>query len=250
MGNSLIHASLLLVGVSALGAALPLLRPWSPRFLHFFVSIAAGVFLGAIFLHLLPELAQDTVGTAHDGHEAHAAVLPWAAALAGLLALFVVQKILIEQDETRDPHEVVWFATFLGLAAHSFTTGLGYASVLDDPALMTTFLGSMAVHKAGESFSLASVMRLAHLPLWRSIGFLALYCLAAPLGLWLGDALSASFAALGIAPLLTGLAVGTFLYVAVGDLLPEVFHGGGRLLGVTGLAIGLALAWVGLLGHQ
>ena len=246
MGQSLAHASLLLVAVSAAGATLPLLRPWSARFLHFFVSISAGVFLGAIFLHLLPELALDTARDA-EAHGGHGALLPWAAALAGLLALFVVQKILLEHDDGGDPHDVVWFATFLGLWAHSFATGLGYAGVIGHAELYWPFLGSMALHKAGEAFSLATVMRLGHVRTPRAVGFLALYCAATPIGLWLGGALSGQLEGLGLAPALTGLATGTFLYVAVGDLLPEVFHGGGRRFGLLGLLLGLVAAWAGLI---
>jgi zinc transporter ZupT len=148
-----------------------------------------------------------------------------------------------------DPHGVVWFATFIGLTVHTFATGLGCAGVLADPQLLWPFVGSIAVHKAGESFSLATVMRLAGLPTQRAIALLGVYCLAAPVGLLAGAALASQLRGAGLEAVLTGLACGTFLYVAVGDLLPEVFHGDvARWQRVGGLLLGVAVAAAGVAG--
>lgn len=225
--------------VSVLGAALPLYRRWSERGLHVFVAVSAGVFLGAIFLHLLPELAA--------GGETRG---PWIAALAGLLVLFFVEKILLTQAGSHaDPHDVVWFATFIGLTVHSFATGLGYGGMAADPTLYWPFVGSIALHKAAEAFSLATVMRLGGLATGKAVAFLAVFCLAAPVALAAGAALTLAPAAGGFTPLLTGLACGTFLYVAVGDLLPEVFHGSAdRGARVLGLLFGIAVVAAGMAG--
>lgn len=237
MDRSIVQAGLLLMGVTAAGAALPLYRRWSERGLHLFVAISAGIFLGAIFLHLLPELAHGS-----------STLLPWAAALAGLVLLFVLEKAcLAGVGRNGDPHRVVWFATFIGLSVHNFATGLGCAGVLSDPKLLWPFVGSIAVHKAGESFSLATVMKLAGLPTARAIVLLALYCLSAPFGLLAGAALAGQLRNAGLEAVLTGLACGTFLYVAVGDLLPEVFHGEvARWQRVGGLLLGIAVAAAGV----
>ncbi len=275
MSPTLVQAVLVLMLVSVVGAVLPLLRHWSERGLHFFVCISAGIFLGAIFLHLLPELALGTVALRADeaGHAHHLAlVAPWAAALFGLVLLFFIEKIWLtghaahgpaedahaghshgahghatRTEATDNPHRVVWFATFIGLSVHSFATGLGYSAVASDPSLVWTFLGSIAVHKASETFSLATIMRLAGLDNARVFGSLAIFCLAEPAGLVAGTLFHSDRADQGVQPLLTGLACGTFLYVAVGNLLPEVFHGSSeRLLRVGGLMLGIATAAAGL----
>ncbi len=261
MTAALLQTVLVLVAVSVVGAWLPLYRRWSQRGLHVFVSIAAGIFLGAIFLHLLPELA---AGTAHAETAGRLALAPWAAALGGLVLLFFIEKIWLvghgapgipEPDAGaraaghdhghEHEHDVVWFATFIGLTVHSFATGLGYSGVASDPALLWPFLGSIAIHQASESFSLATVMRLAGLSRARALLPLTVFCLATPVGLLAGAELT--LAAGGVAPMLTGLACGTFLYVAVGNLLPEVFHGSDhRLPRVGGLLLGLLVACAGV----
>jgi zinc transporter ZupT len=251
MAPALLQTVLVLGAVSIVGAALPLWRRWSQRGLHLFVSVAAGIFLGVIFLHLLPELA---AGAAHPGAGGGAALAPWAAALIGLVLLFFIEKIWLVGAHAaghavpgQHEHDVVWFATFIGLTVHSFATGLGYSGVAADPQLLGPFLGSIAVHQASESFSLATVMQLAGLPRLRALVPLAVYCLSTPVGLLVGAHFTV--AAGGVSPVLTGLACGTFLYVAVGNLLPEVFHGGDhRFPRVVGLLLGLLIACAGVAG--
>ena len=45
---------LLLVGLG--GGLLPLLVKWNDRRLHIALALSTGIFLGAVFLHMLPEL--------------------------------------------------------------------------------------------------------------------------------------------------------------------------------------------------
>jgi zinc transporter ZupT len=243
MTESLLTAAALLFVVHALGAAPPLLARWSHRGLHFCVSVAAGVFLGAIFLHLLPELAE------RGGHEGPVSLLPWIAALGGLVLLFFLERIVLAQPgHATDPHALVWSSSYIGLSVHSFATGLGFAAVAADPALMWTFVGAMAVHKASESFSLATVMRLAGLPRRRAALLLAAYSASTPAGLLLGGGFALGALGASVSPVLAGLACGTFLYVAVGDLLPEVFHESAqRRSGTVGLLLGIGITAAGLL---
>src|SRR5262249_29447183 len=161
MTAALLQTMLVLVAVSVVGAALPLFGSWSQRGLHLFVSVSAGIFLGVIFLHLLPELA---AGAARDA--AGETLLPWGAALRRLVLLFCIEKIWLvghaahghalapaggggragggsaggghahDEPEGERQHDVVWFATFIGLTVHSFATGLGYSGVAADPRLV------------------------------------------------------------------------------------------------------------------
>jgi hypothetical protein len=226
----LVPSALLLLAASAAGALPLLTRRWSERGLHLFVAASAGIFLGTIFFHLGPHLAG---AHAHGGAEAHveAEVEPgwaWGAALAGFLLLFAAEKLWLPRrahGTAADPHAVLWPATFLGLSLHALTAGVALAGVLGHPEARAQLLLGVLVHKASECFSLATVLRLGGLSGTRALALVAGFALIEPLALLLGGGLAALHPA--VAPILTGFAVGTFLYVAVCDLVPEVFHGAG-----------------------
>lgn len=227
-----LQTAALLIAVSLVGALVPLHRRWSDRGLHLFVAVSAGIFLGTVFLHLLPHLA-GAEGTAGVGRVSAPSMAPWIAALAGLLFLFALEKVWLPSlagSSAPDPHRSLWRVTWVGLALHSVAEGVALAAVLEQPAARTQLLFSILVHKATESFSLATVMRLANVGGGKAALFLIAFAGLGPLGLLLGGALQthagdAAAHAGSIDGILTGFACGTFLYVAACDLLPEVFHG-------------------------
>jgi uncharacterized membrane protein YraQ (UPF0718 family) len=224
--------ALALLSASVVGAVLPLYRRWSERGLHLFVAVAAGIFLGTIFLHLLPHLAGG--GDEHEGPIAHAvseagSLAPWVAAMFGLLLLFAIEKVwlpAIAGASSANPHTVLWTATYVGLSLHAITAGFALSAVVGGSAATPQLVVSLLIHKATETFSLATVMRLAQLSSTRMLVFLGLFALIEPAGLLVGRNLLLHAPALD--SLLTGFACGTFLYVAACDLLPEVFHGHDR----------------------
>ncbi len=237
MDFTALEFALALFAASILGALLPLYRRWSERGLHLFVAIAAGIFLGTIFLHLLPHLAgleqehaAAVVAAPHAHPHEHASSLgPWIAALFGLLILFAIEKVWLPQvagASSANPHTVLWTATYVGLSLHAITSGFAMAALVGSPAASTEFFASLLIHKATETFSLATVMRLAQLSRGRVLAGLVIFAAIEPLGLLLGK--SVLLQAPTIDALLTGFACGTFLYVAACDLLPEVFHGHDR----------------------
>jgi zinc and cadmium transporter len=250
-----LETALFLFLASLAGALLPLHRRWSERGLHVLVSVSAGIFLGTIFLHLLPHIAGVAEGMSNGASDVHAAasiasssIAPWIAALAGLLLLFVLEKVWLPSvlnTHGADPHTGLWVATFVGLSLHSITSGVALPAILEHPSARTQFLFSLLVHKAAETFSLATVMRLANLTHWRSLFFLACFAAIEPLGVLSGRALLNS--AHHLDAVLTGFACGTFLYVAVCDLLPEVFHGSDRpALKVASVVAGVLITAVTL----
>jgi hypothetical protein len=220
--------ALLLLAVSLAGALPPLFRRWSERGLHLFVAVAAGIFLGTIFLHLLPDLAGVELAGRGAGRGApgSATLGPWIAALGGLLLLFALERVwlrtLVERSGP-NVHTGLWVATYLGLSLHSLTAGVALTAILHSEGAQTQFLLSYLVHKGSESFSLATVMRLAHMRTGTALVLLLLFAAIEPLALLGGSQIFELHPS--IDGLLTGFACGTFLYVAVCDLLPEVFHG-------------------------
>jgi zinc transporter ZupT len=232
MADSVLLIALALFALTFVGGILPLVGRWSERGLHVLAAVSAGLFLGLVFLHLLPELAHHHAGEASLGAGPAAAAepasvlaaqWPWICTLAGFLLLFFVEKLMLESRSRRDHHRAVWFASYVGLMIHTAFTGLGLAAVLPNEQMRWVFVLAIVAHKGSEAFSLATLMQLAGLGRVRALGFLAAYAAVAPAGLLMGSALESLDTDVALA--LTGIACGTFLYVAVCDLLPEVFHG-------------------------
>ncbi len=240
------------IAATLIGALPPVIRRWSEKGLHLFIAVSAGVLLGTVFLELLPELGSAAaVEEGHEGHghEPHPSTAPWLAALVGFLGLFLLEKVWLRGNEERekvDPHTVIWLSTYIGISFHAFVAGLGFAAL----EMRALILVPLLWHKLTESFSLTAVMSLAGVRRGSSWGLIGLFSLVTPAGFLLGrEVLSAEF---GGAQVLTGLACGTFLYVAACDLLPEVFHhlGGRRTPRIVALVAGIvAVAIVPHGGH-
>lgn len=213
-----------------LGAIPPVVRRWGDRSLHLFIALSAGLFLGTVFLHILPELGALNTG-GHEGHDhgdhadSHGSLLPWAAALGGFLGLFLLEKVWLRGFEERvsaDPHRFVWVSTYIALSLHALAGGLGLAAIQSKWIVLLPILW----HKLTEAFSLTTVLRLAGVGSGRSWILIVLFAIATPIGFLAGD--SFLRAGDGYQPILIGLAGGTFIYVAACDLLPEVFHNVGK----------------------
>jgi zinc transporter ZupT len=234
----------------ALGAGLvPTGLRLNPRKLHGVIAAACGLFLGITFLHLLPELAE-------PDHSAR----PWIFVLVGLLAVFLADVWLRHereepglQDEDHPAHHgghrVLGIATFVGLSLHTLAGALAIGLGAPDSQLRKALVAATLVHKSAEAFSLVSVLMLAEMRRRTIVALLVAYALVSPAGIALGAALSGSIprGALGAAD---GLAAGTFLYVAVAELLPEVFHGhADRGLKVFLILLGIAASTLAFAGH-
>ena len=264
--------SILLVGV--IGGLVPLVKRWTDRGHHAALAFSTGIFLGAVFLHLLPAVqgadghAAHVVGAGseahadhdhsghHHAHEEHAGhdhgshdhsahdheshdasvhvghshgpVGPWLWVLVGLLGVFVVEALLIPgsahghgHDDQR--HSAVGWAALVGLSVHALTAGVALAAVQEHEELAGVMLLAILAHKGFESFSLASVFGMTDAPRRKIIAMVVGFSLITPAGLLLGSRATALLGTGGTA-ILTSLSAGTFLYVSLCELLPEVFH--------------------------
>lgn len=192
------------------GGLLTLLRRWSERVLHLFVAVATGVFLGAVFLHLLPELVEA------EPPPAVIMLVPLC-----MLALFAIEQIVLRGDG--HSHAVVGHATLIGLVTHSLAGGFGLAVGGSVPELQAVIFLSILGHKTIEAFSLATVLLLAGHTIRRVAFLIGLLAIMTPAGCVLGVAALRAFPG-GPPHAPMAIATGTFLYVAVLDLMPEVLH--------------------------
>jgi zinc and cadmium transporter len=250
------------------GGCLPLLRHTNHARLQLYLSLSAGVMLGAAFFHVMP-----------DAMEMAGPLFGWWMSL-GVVGLFCVERFLAPHShEAADPakkndheHTAVvappiagWMAV-LGLTIHTFMNGVGLAGAVQFDALseasghlilpgFALFL-AILLHKPADALAISTVLaRKGTTPrkLWLvQLAFAAMV----PLGALVFQATYGTIAK-DFENQITGMALafssGTFLLIALSDLLPEVqFHRHDRiplflaLLFGVGLMGGIAL----LEGHK
>ncbi|MCA9002340.1 MAG: ZIP family metal transporter [Planctomycetes bacterium] len=245
--------ALAIFGVALLGGAAPLLVRWNDRTLHVALSLATGLFLGAVFLHLLPGVAamESLEAGEHAGHDHgnlhHGNALPWLFVLIGALGVYLFEALFVRTPEhTHDcdnQHKAVSLAAMAGLSVHALTAGVSYGLAHMHPEMGEPLLLAILAHKGFESFSLTSVFQLAGFSRGKVLRWVLLFACVTPLGMFFGGMLAegAGNATFGI---LQALAAGTFLYVCLGELLPEVFHHReDGPMKIALMAIGIAGMW-------
>jgi len=225
----IVVSSLFLAAAGLAGGIAPFYLRLKEGGLHYLLSLGTGMLLGTVFLHMLPEAMT----------ESGSPIL----VLVGLLLVFIVERLVFGGVSHEDTHRLIGLTAYFGLSVHCFIVGLGLAAELEDPITRTALMASLMVHKLSEAFSLATVFILAGYSRRRALNLMCLFSLVTPAGLWL------SYLMLGAVPArwggtASGLAAGTFLYVALVDLLPEVFHHPkGRWKTLALLVVGICLIW-------
>jgi len=211
---------LVILAVGLAGGFLPMLTKWTDRSLHAALALSTGIFLGAVFLHMLPALPE----AAADLDQGP--MLLWCCVLVGVLAVYLLESLVFRTHDHDDlhRHRSVGYASFFGLSLHALTTGLGLsaAEAVGTNMALPVFVAIIA-HKAFESFSLMSVFALAHFSRKRVFLMLGIFSLITPIGVWGGSLLFPMIGDIGMS-IAVALAAGTFLYVCLSELLPEVFH--------------------------
>lgn len=217
------------------------------RLLSYGNSFAGGVFFAIGFLHLLSEsddLMRDTINPSFP--------LSYVLALIGFVGVFLLEKVVFahnhatsyttmkdEEDEkygTFEPENSQSHAEQSGLFAYILTFVLSLHSLVSGVALgMDTNLSTLISlfvaiisHKWIEAFALGvainKVQSEGHLV--RTAKLVLLYSIMEPLGIIIGLILSLHLAEdhlLVTQAFVLGIASGTFIYVAVVDILPAEF---------------------------
>jgi zinc and cadmium transporter len=255
-------ASIILASIA--GGSLPLLRRLTHIGLQIYLSFASGVMLGAALCHMLPEAT---------------ALAPrqWSRwTLLGLLGLFFLERFFafhhhevpgslgapepLHEEAGHSPYEphahghsrLGWGAAVIGLSIHTLTGGFALASAVDADSGKPGWIGfgvflATLLHKPADSLTITSLMvaegterRSAHL-------VNLLFSLVIPLGValyWVTRGLVATSGADRFAGCALAFSAGTFLSIALGDLMPELqFHRHDRVKLSVALLTGVALMY-------
>lgn len=223
--------------ISLIGGFLPLLRELSQRALALLLSFSAGVLLGAVFFHLLPEIGkvlEDDTG------------LP---ILAGFLLIFVMERfVFVHACEERecDIHQM-GIPAFLGISLHSLLDGIALGAGLMLPQLGPVVLLAVLIHKMPDSISISSILLSAGWERRKVATLSLLFSLTTPVGALLAFLFLRELSENNIAVAL-GVSAGTFLAIATADILPQVHRIEQRNpLTLVFLIVGLAISWFGRL---
>lgn len=268
----------LIVLVSLLGGCLPLLSRISHGRLQFYLTASAGVMLGAAFFHVMPDaikyageegfgwwMALGVVGLfcierfiaphSHEvdgnGHDHHHHEHPLKDSNGHSSA----------SPETRAAAPAIagWMAV-LGLSIHTFMNGFGLAGAVraglqsGHPAatvgvVAAAFPGlalflAILIHKPADALAITTVLSRKRVSP-RRLSLVQL-CFAAMIPIGAGVFLVSARNSVNVSNELTGAALafsaGTFLFIALSDLLPEVqFHRHDRMLLFLTLVAGVVL---------
>lgn len=237
---------LALVLATLIGGAVPLMARRSSRALHLLAALATGLFLGAVFLELLPE----TFGESHshgEGGRSLASPWPGALVLVGVLIPFIIKNLILPGRGGGDRHVTASWGALFGLSLHALVAGIGLAAGFgSEGGLFGAVFFSFLIHKMAEGLSISTVFFLSGAGLKRLFWVVGLFSLASPVGVLAGTFLVEHLDNPG-RQACGALAAGTFMFVALSDLLPEVFHGKGDVL--KRLAFMLAGVLLSGLGH-
>jgi len=186
------------------------------RYLRFLVSFAAGALLGDVFIHLLPEMAEEGILT-------FSASL-WI--LGTIVAFFVLESFLhwhhhhgegIEGEHA--PHPFVW-TNLIGDGFHNIIDGMiiaGAYMISFEVGLATTI--AVMLHEIPQEIGDFGVLVYGGLTRSRALFYNFLSALSALVGAVIVLALGSSETLVSV---LSALGIGSFIYIAAADLIPHL----------------------------
>ena len=217
-------AALAILAVGILGGLIPLLaarRRAGRRFLSLGNALAGGIFLGAGFIHLLPE-ASEALEEVVD--------YPLAALLAalGVGILLLIDRVVFESSRAQGPEQtggsrqpIYPVVLLVVLSIHSIIAGIALGLEPEVAASVLVMLGIL-FHKGSAAFALMVSAHSSGADKARLRVILTVFVLMTPLGILLGT-LAANMlegpAAILIEGSFNALAAGTFIYVAILDVI-------------------------------
>ena len=261
--------SIAILAISLFGGSVPFLGKVTHSRLQLYLSLSAGVMLGASFFHVMPD-AMEKAGDAFG----------WWMAL-GVVGLFGIERFIaphsheisskLQQEHEHEPgcehdHEhraapaVAGWMAVLGLTVHTFMNGVGLAGAVQNDAAkesagiwilpgLALFL-AIALHKPADALAISTVLSRKGVSRGKltlvQLGFALMVPVGAAAFLGASDWIARDKGTQEQLNQLTGAALafsaGTFLFIALSDLLPEVqFHRHDRVPLFLSLVFGVVL---------
>ena len=187
-------------------------------------AFAGGVFLGAAFLHMLPDaIANFNTFLADFDYPVFALV-----AALGFLLVMLLDKVLAPAIGGAESQRVIYpYVLMATLSVHSLITGMALGletQIVSAGAILFAVLA----HKTTAAMALSISFAKGAAPAARSRNLLGIFYTTTPVGILVGTWLAAAIQGPGevhFEAIFDALAAGTFFYIAVMDILAEEFRG-------------------------
>ena len=232
--KDLIIYSLSIIIIAWIGGLIPFYLKHKQRMIHLFISLGAGVLLGASFLHMIPDAIK------YIGPQVGIA------ALLGFLTLYLLEKFIMTHPcpaEHCEYHKI-GLSAFIGLSLHSLITGLALGAGIMVPRLGIIVFIAILFHKLPASLSLTSLFIKENYSNKKLFTYLTAFSVMVPLGAFITYFVFEGTASHTTIGYLIAFSAGTFLHVAADDLLPEVHHHAtDRITRLIVFLLGLVIIW-------
>lgn len=212
---------------------IPLIRNWKKDHLHHFVNFSAGILLGTAFLHLLPDVIETI-----DAHFASALIL------SSFVFLYILEKFLMIHacEESHCEFHHLGMMAFVGMAVHTFLNGISLGAAFFMEGIDKMVFLAIISHKIPESFSLSCILRGSGWSRKKVVFFLIIFSSIIPLGALVSKSILNAYFSVENVGIALSLSLGSFIYVATSDFLPEVHRNHkGNIINMVSLLLGIAL---------
>ena len=199
--------------ITMIGGWIPTIKLWTQETFRLVISFCAGILLGAVFFHVLPEIS--TVLGRHLGYSV----------MFGFLLIFVLEKFIMVHpcEEGECDYHKIGIAAYIGIGFHSILDGIaiGAGTMMN---LSSIIILAVTLHKFPAALALSSLLvKGKEYSKKKILLSMFIFALATPVG-----ALVAVFVFQGVDDYVVatalGISAGTFLFISIGDLLPTVYE--------------------------
>jgi len=199
--------------ITMIGGWIPTIKLWTQETFRLVISFCAGILLGAVFFHVLPEIS--TVLGRQLGYSV----------MFGFLLIFVLEKFIMVHpcEEGECDYHKIGIAAYIGIGFHSILDGIaiGAGTMMN---LSFIIILAVTLHKFPAALALSSLLVKGKEYTKKKILLsMFIFSLATPVG-----ALVAVFIFQGVDDYVVatalGISAGTFLFISIGDLFPTVYE--------------------------
>jgi ZIP family zinc transporter len=202
------------------------------RYLNAIMAFSAGLLIGVVFLHLVPEIAE----IAQDANLDFRSLM--AMLMGGFLAIFLLEKLtIIHSEKAHDApghHHNVGLAGAIGLSFHSFLDGLAIGVGFQaGTEVGVVVLIAVLAHDFADGLNTVTFMLATRNSRWRTVTLLLVDAIAPVLGALLANVWHIEPKVLAFQ---LAFMAGFLLYLGASDLLPHVHERPRRALIASTLA--------------